>query len=51
MGIGQILWTGRHTLCIWRSYDAGQEQWHDIKIVYKDTRGPEEKKEDDAMKQ
>lgn len=50
MGIDDIRWTGRHTLSVWRSYDAGQQQWHDVQIVYIDTRGPEEKKEDDALK-
>ena len=50
-GIDHIQWTGQHTLTIWRNYDAAQEQWHDLRIIYKDTRGSAEKKQDDAAKQ
>ncbi len=49
-GIGRIQWAGRHTLYIWRDYNAGQEQWHDVRIVYKDTRSAEERKKDAWMK-
>ena len=50
MGVDHIQWFGRHSLRIWRSYDAAQEHWHDVRIVYEDTRSSEERKEDAWLK-
>ena len=48
-GVNHIQWTGNHTLHIWRSYDAGQDRWNDVQIVYVDTRSRAEQKEDAPM--
>ena len=46
MGVDHIQWSGKHTLTIWRSYDAWTNRWNDVRIVYIDTRNRDEQKED-----
>ena len=50
-GVDHFQWFGRHNLRIWREYDAGQEHWHDVRIIYEDTRPLAEKKLDDLISQ
>ena len=49
MGVDHIQWLGKHTLTIWRSYDAGTNRWNDMRIVYIDTRNRDDQKEDAPM--